>query len=158
MRLGFAFSLHAVLLLLLGIVLVLSDDATWMVGGSEVSSFLVTPAIWVQVVCFAVCALSLLLPARKTWRILRYPVFGLAAILGGHRLVVNDLHHRLEDVYLQVRLQRLELNPRSERGLVARPVRWGFLIGPTDDDKRFLRIVSPPVVGLNAQRLAEIPQ
>jgi hypothetical protein len=132
-----------------------SNDPFLMVGGSESTSFLVMPSMPVQVGAFLVCAAALLIPARNGRRIALFAVAIVAALVGGHRLLVDNLHNRISDIYLAVPVQILPLDPANEARLSVQRVFGGITIGPAGSNKP-LRIISPPVIGLDKNQLTAL--
>ena len=116
--------------------------------GSDTASELIAPRLYVQILALAICAVALWLPVRASLRSALIVLAALAVLLGGHRLLIDNLHHRLADVYLGVPVQVLALDPESETGLAAHRVTLGFWIGPKDSS-RHLFILSPTGIGLN---------
>jgi hypothetical protein len=144
-------------LVLLAGVFVLTNDLFFMVGGSQDTSFLVAPQQPVQIFLFIVCAVLVLVPATRSRRIVFFIIALLAALTGGHRLLIDNLHHEIKDVYLAIPFQAVSLDPASEAGLVIQPVFGGIKIGPRDTN-RSLTIISPPFIGLDRHQLAALGQ
>lgn len=143
-------------LLLLGLlagVLYLSNNLFLMVGGSEFTSFMAAPRVPVQLVAFLICTVALLVPSRKSTRVGLYGVAILAALIGSHRLLVDNLHDRISDVYLAIPVQVLPIDPADEAGLSMRRVFGGIEIGPKKND-HMMRVISPAVIGLDERQLA----
>ena len=143
------------LLAVLARVLSWSNEPFLMVGGSDSTSLLVTPSMAVQIGAFLVCAVSLLVPAKNGKRIILFSVAIVAALLGGHRLLIDNLHNRICDIYLAVPVQVLPLDPANEAGLSVQRVFGGIVIEPTGGNKS-IRIISPPMIGLDKNQLASL--
>ncbi len=151
------YAIKATILLVVTTIFVLTDNVFWMVGGSDVTSSLITPRWPIQVISLLICSAALLIPAKKITRITYLIIATAAILLGSHRLLVDNLHHRISDVYLAIPVQVLYLNPDSEFGLNIHPVFGGVLITPAGEN-RSLRIVSPYLIGLDPHELAPLAQ
>jgi hypothetical protein len=143
------------LLALIAGIFAFTDNLFLTVGGSDSTSFLITPSLTIQLIAFLVCAAALMVPAQNARLVIQLAIAIVAALLGGHRLIVDNLHHQIRDVYLAVPVQVLHLDPANEAGLSVRPVFCGAVIGPADTT-RSLRVVSPAVIGLDRTRLAAL--
>jgi hypothetical protein len=138
---------------LLALVLFFTNDLFIMVQGSESTSFLITPTGTVQIASIAIVAIALLVPARRGLRIVGILVAIVAAMLGGHRLVFDNLNHQIRDVYLAVPMQSVSLDPAREGGLVVTASAAGFRIGPAGANDS-LWCLSPLVIGLDRTALS----
>jgi hypothetical protein len=134
-----------------------TDDLFMMVQGSDSTSFLVTPTVTVQIVCLVIFAAALLLPASHRLRAGLLAVALLAALLGSHRLVIDNLHGEIRDVYLAVAWQSLALDPSHEGGLALNASSAGFSIGQAGT-RRTLWCFSPGVLGLDASSVKNLVQ
>jgi hypothetical protein len=137
----------AALLTLIAAVFFVTNQPLFMIG-SDTASELISPRLSIQVVALALIALALWLRVPLPARTVLFAVAFLAVLLGGHRLVIDNMHHRLKDVYLGISVQKLTLDPSSEAGLAARWVPLGFFIGPRDSPNT-LFIFSPIAIGLD---------
>jgi len=135
-------------LLVAGLILVLrlTSDPFLMVMGSESTSVLISPAVTVQVVCVIVVAAALFVPARPVVRGILGAVALCAALLGGHRLVIDNLNHGVRDVWLAIPVQSMPLDPMDEAGLKVTWSRMGFRIQAAGSG---FWCLSPPLIGLN---------
>ncbi len=124
-----------------------------MVGGSDSTSFLIAPPLAVQVTCVAVLAAALFWPARRRLRtVLLLPALA-AIVVGGHRLVVDNLHGEVRDIYLATTVQALALDPAIEGGVSMAFTAAGFRIGQAGAGPQ-LWVFSPPWIGLDPRALA----
>jgi hypothetical protein len=146
-----------VLIALLAILVRDTNDLFWMVSGSDSTSFLVSPPATVQVACLIVFAAALLIPASRRLRIGLVAIALGAALLGSHRLVVDNVHDEIRDVYLAAPVQSLALDPAHEGGLSVEASWLGFRIGQTGTG-RTLWCFSPDIVGLDASELKALVQ
>jgi hypothetical protein len=136
------------LIALLAILLRDTNDLFWMVSGSDSTSFLVSPPAAVQVACLIVFAAALLIPASRRLRVGLAAIALCAALLGSHRLVVDNVHDEIRDVYLAAPVQSLALDPAHEGGLSVEASWLGFRIGQTGTG-RTLWCFSPGGLGLD---------
>jgi hypothetical protein len=143
------------LLALLAVVLAWTNDLFFIVGSSASVSHMAAPGMPVQIGAFLVCATALLAPARGGRHMALFGVAVAAALLGGHRLLVDNLHDRISDVYLAVPVQVLSFDQEHEAGLSMQRVFGGIVIGPAGGNKS-LRIISPPMIGLDKNQLAAL--
>ena len=126
-----------------------------MVGGSEFTSFLIAPTALVQAICLTVFAGALLVPATRQ---LRAGLTALAlgvALLGGHRLVVDNLHNEIRDVYFGMRVQTLPLDPAHEGGVKTTRSVGGLRIGEAGCH-RTIWLFSPDGFGLDPEGLTAL--
>src|SRR5580658_3355820 len=136
------------LITLLAILMRDTNDLFWMVSGSDSTSFLVSPQAAVQIACLIVFAAALLIPASRRSRIGLVAIALGAALLGSHRLVVDNVHDEIRDVYLAAPVQSLALDPAHEGGLSVEASWAGFRIGQTGTG-RTLWCFSPGIAGLD---------
>jgi hypothetical protein len=146
-----------VLIALFAILLRDTNDLFWMVSGSDSTSFLVAPPIAVQGACLIVFAAALLLPASRRLRAGFMALALCAALIGSHRLVVDNVHDELRDVYLAVPWQSLPLDPAHEGGLSIESSWFGFRIGQAGKN-RTLWCFSPGGLGLDPAGLELLRQ
>lgn len=137
-----------VLIVLFAILLRDTNDLFWMVSGSDSTSFLVAPPITVQVACLIIFAAALLPPASRRLRAAFLALGLCAALIGSHRLVVDNVHDEIRDVYLAVPWQSLPIDPSHEGGLSIESSWLGFRIGQAGKD-RTLWCFSPSGLGLD---------
>ena len=140
---------------MLTVVACLSNDVFLMVSGSDATSFVLGPPFLAQAAEVAAFGLCLLLPARAAIRAGLVVLAVATGLLAGHRLVIDGLHGEIRDVYLLAAVQALPLDLASEGGLSSQADAIGFRIRQVDA-RRWMRVVSPPVVGLDRDRLAAI--
>src|SRR5579872_6255913 len=126
-----------------------------MVAGSDVTSHLVSPTITVQIVCLVIFSITLLVPAASFVRAGLLGVALGAALLGSHRLVIDNIHDEIRDVYLAIPLQSLTLDPTNEGGLSLAVSAIGLRIGQTGAG-RTLWCFSPGRFGLDPAELANL--
>jgi hypothetical protein len=136
------------LIALLAILLRDTNDLFWMVSGSDSTSFLVSPQVAVQVACLIIFAAALLIPASRRWRIRLLALALGAALVGSHRLVIDNVHDEIRDVYLAAPVQSLALDPAHEGSLSVEASWLGFRIGQTGTG-RTLWCFSPAGLGLD---------
>jgi hypothetical protein len=142
---------------LLVLILWTTNDLFLMVGGSDSTSFLIAPTVPVQIVCLAVFAAAVLVPASGPLRLVLVMTALGAALLGGHRLVIDNLHNEIRDVYLAVAVQSLALDPAHEGGLSMTPSGAGMRIGQAGTG-RALWCFSPGPIGLDPASLSNLAQ
>jgi hypothetical protein len=139
----------------LALLLYLTNQLFLMVAGSDSTSFLISPARSIQLVCLILFAIMLLVPARPIERTLLAIAALCAALVASHRLVIDNLRHEIRDVYLGVPVQSLALDPADEGGLVLRPTPAGFRIGWIGNHPT-LWCFSPAVIGLDQTELSRV--
>ena len=148
-------AVKCLLIALLAFVLRVTNDAFLMVRGSESTSFLVSPVVAVQVGCLVVFAAALFVPANRRLRVALTAMAFCAALLGSHRLVVDNLHNQIRDVYLAVPVQSLTIDPAHEGGLSLETSGIGFRIGQAGRG-RTLWCFSPGLLGLDPAGLKRL--
>ena len=139
----------------LGLIFYLTNEPVWMILGSDSTSLVLGPPASMQFASVIVVAASLLAPATPVHRARLVVVAICVALLGGHRLVIDNLTHQIRDVYLAVPVQTLALDPAREGGLEIVETGFGFRIGQVGAAER-LWCVSPPVVGLDSSALRRV--
>ncbi len=149
------FAAKCLVIVLFAILLHATDDPLLMVGTDPVSH-LISPSITVQIVCFVVFSATLLVPAALLTRAGLLGVALGAALLGSHRLVVDDFRYEIRDVYLAISVQSLPLDPSNEEGLSLAVSAVGFRIGQKGTG-RTLWCFSPGRLGLDPAELASLP-
>lgn len=137
-----------VVVVLVALLLYLTSDPFTMVQGSDFTSFVIAPALTVQIVFLAVLAVALAIPTRPALSLARWAVALCAVLMASHRLVIDNLSHQIRDVYVAVPIQSLDLDPAREGGLATLPTIGGFRIGPAGADAS-LWCFSPPLIGLD---------
>jgi hypothetical protein len=149
-------TLKCALIVLLAFVFMETNDPFLMVGGSESTSFLVAPTVPVQIVFLAAFGFVLLIPKMRFSSILSPPLALCMALLGSHRLVIDDLRGEVRDTYLGVTFQKLKIDPNNEGGLVITRSPWCVGIGEAGG-KTALRLMSPVWLGLDRAALSSLP-
>ena len=140
------------LVAVLAVILYLTNDPFFMVGGSDSTSLMIGPPVSMQFASIVVVAAALMSPATPVHRA-RLAVLAICvAALGGHRLVIDDRNHQIRDVYLAIPVQTLAIDPAREGGFEIARTGFGFQIGQAGAIDR-LWCVSPPVLGLDLSGL-----
>ena len=111
----------AVVVVLVALLLYVTSDPFTMVQGSEFTSFVIAPTLTVQIVFLAVFAVALAIPTRRALSVARWAVALCAVLVASHRLVIDNLHHQIRDVYVAVPMQSLDLDAAHEGGLATLP-------------------------------------
>jgi hypothetical protein len=76
-------------------------------------------------------------------------------LLGSHRLVVDNLHNEIRDVYLGIPVQALALDPGYEGGLAIDGAAGGLRIGEAGRN-RTIWLLSPDGLGLDPAALRRL--
>lgn len=133
---------------ILGVIFRITNDLFFLVSGSESTSFMAAPSVVVQGASLFVFAITLVLfRFRLSFAPLALLAIG-AALMGGHRLLVDNLHHRIMDIYCGVPVNTVPLDPADEAGLAITKTDLGLTIGLAGG-ARTLWVFSPPVIGLD---------
>jgi hypothetical protein len=138
----------AVVVAVVALLLYATGDTFTMVQGSDFTSFVIAPALAVQIGCLVVVGVALAVPTGPALSIARWAVALGAVLVASHRLVIDNLHHEIRDVYVAAAIQTLSLDPAREGGLAVRWTMGGFRIGPAGADAA-LWCFSPPLIGLD---------
>lgn len=154
MRRSWLTTAKCLLVALLGFVFFETNDLFFMVGGSEFTSFLITPSAIVQAICLIMFAVALLIPATRPLRSALVAIALCVALLGSHRLVVDNLHNEIRDVYMGATVQMLPLDPAHEGGLAIKRSAVGLWIGAGRDQTIWL--FSPAGLGLDPAGLKKL--
>jgi len=143
----------ALVVALVALLLHLTSDPFTMVQGSDFTSFVIGPTLAVQIAYVAVLVVALVIRTGSAFSVARWAVAICAVLLASHRLVIDNLHHQIRDVYVAVPIQSLDLDPAHEGGLAILPTIGGFWIGPAGGDAA-LWCFSPPFIGLDRTTLS----
>jgi hypothetical protein len=135
-----------------GVILYETNDEFLMVGGSNSTSFLLAPSIKLQVFAFAVCTGFLLAPVNLRIRVVLSTFAIGGVVLCSHRLVIDNLHNEIRDVYMAVTMQTLAIDAAKEGGFFTESALVGFRIGQTGSS-RTLWVFSPRGIGLDRSAL-----
>ena len=120
-----------------------------MVQGSDFTSFVIAPALAVQSRLSCGSRRCAGVPTGPALSVARWAVALCAVLVASHRLVIDNLHHEIRDVYVAMpRCRRSDLDPAREGGLAVRWTMGGFRIGPAGADAA-LWCFSPPLIGLD---------
>ncbi len=144
-----------VLIALVGFVFLETNDPFLMVGGSESTSFVVAPTPVVQAACVIGFAGALLVPATGLLRAALALLALVVLLIGSHRLVVDNLHNEIRDVYLGIPVQTLSLDPLQEGGLTVARSPGGLRIGQSGRP-RTIWLFSPDGLGLDPTALSRL--
>jgi hypothetical protein len=142
----------ALVVAFVALLLRLTSDPFTMVQGSDFTSFVISPALTVQIACLAVLAGALVIRTSPAFSVARWAVALCAVLIASHRLVIDNLNHQIRDVYVAAPIQSLDLDPAREGGLAALPTIGGFRIGPAGANAA-LWCFSPPLIGLDRTAL-----
>ena len=112
-----AIAAKAIVVVLIALLLHVTSDPFTMVQGSDFTSFVIAPALTVQIVFLMVFAIALAIPTRPAFSVARWAVALCAVLVASHRLVIDNLDHQIRDVYVAVPIQSLDLDAAHEGGL-----------------------------------------
>ncbi len=146
-----SFTSKLVLLVLLAGVLYFTNDLFLLVGSSANISHLIAPSWLTQTIEYVLCALCLLIPANGGRRVALFILALVFALLSGHRLIIDNFNHRLNDMYLAISVQTVPLDPDTALKLQLNGA--GASINQTGTNHA-LHVVTPIFFGLDRSRLA----
>ena len=145
----------SIVVLLLGILLYKSNDPFLMVRGSDSTSFLLSPDAAIQILCVVGFAAALFVPTGPRIRVGRVILMLAGALIGSHRLVIDNVGNEVRDVYLATTLRALPLDPGHEGGLSIQRTMGGISIEQKGMGKS-LWVFSPLVIGLDSAAVAKL--
>jgi hypothetical protein len=133
--------LKILLLLALGACLALSQNAGILINADMPLYTMAAPAIPLQAALFIIAALALCIPTRPAWRPARAFTVIIAALLAGHRVLIDVSDFQFRDIYLLATVQSAPFTG-GDGILVTR--HWLTLSLHATDSGTTLRILAPP--------------